>query len=37
MTALMCQVTCDLCHEKTDESKWKEHTTSTKYTKMYNL
>ena len=29
MTALMSQVTCDLCYEKIDESKWKEQIIST--------
>ena len=32
MTALLSQVTCDLCYEKIYESKWKEHKTSTKHT-----
>ena len=27
----MCQLTCDLCHEKIDESKKKEHIISTKH------
>ena len=27
----MTQVTCDLCYEKNDESKWKEHIISTKH------
>ena len=31
MTALMSQVTCDLCYEKIDESKWKEHIISTNH------
>ena len=31
MTALMCQVTCGLCHDKVDETRWKEHLTSEKH------
>ena len=31
MTALMSQVTCDLCYEQIDESKWKEHIISTNH------
>ena len=31
MTALMSQVTCALCCEKIDESKWKDHIVSTKH------
>ena len=31
MTALMSQVTCDLCYEKIDESKWKEQIISTNH------
>ena len=31
MTALMSQVTCDLCYEKIDEPKWKDHILSTKH------
>ena len=31
MTALMSQVTCDLCYEQIDESKWKEHKISTNH------
>ena len=31
MTALMSQVTCDLCYEKNDESKWKDNIISKKH------
>ena len=31
MTALMSQVTCGLCRDKVDETKWKEHLTSSKH------
>ena len=31
MTALMSQVTCGFCMDKVDESKWKEHLTSSKH------
>ena len=31
MTALMSRVLCDLCYEKIDESKWKEHIISTNH------
>ena len=31
MTALMSQVTCGLCRDKVDETKWKEHLISSKH------
>ena len=31
MTALMSQITCGLCYEKIDESKWKDHIISTNH------
>ena len=31
MTALMSQVTCELCYEQIDESKWEEHIISSKH------
>ena len=31
MTGLMSQVTCGFCMDKVDESKWKEHLTSSKH------
>ena len=31
MTALMSQVTCGLCKDKVDETKWEEHLTSSKH------
>ena len=31
MTALMSQLTCVLCYEKIDESKWKAHIIPTKH------
>ena len=33
MTALMCKVTCALCHISIDETKWKEHLTSENHLK----
>ena len=34
MTALMCQVTCGLCHDKVNERMWKEHLTSEKHLQL---
>ena len=31
LNALMCQITCALCKIRIDETKWKEHITSTSH------